>query len=109
MKVNTPGHNYTLDHLDGNQVTTIQFVQRVPLHEPLEGVINQEVLRVLIDRVKFLDKEMPWDGNKDILMHLRKALALHENRALLRHIEKDGLEVENIVTGSDGHFKHDRF
>lgn len=97
------GHCYILNHLDGDGTTTLQFVQRKPFHEPREGVTNQEVLRAVIDRVKELDKETTWEGNAEILYHLRMALALHESRAILRHIEKHGFEIEHIATGPDGH------
>lgn len=104
MKVIEPGHRYELDHLDGNGKTTLQFVSRAPLHEPAEGVINQEVLRALIDRVQLLNSEVPWSGNAEILHHLRMALALHEARAMLRHVEKGHILPETLPVGSDGHF-----
>jgi hypothetical protein len=103
MKVLYPGHLYSLDHLDGHGKTSLQFVQRPSLHEPKEGVTNQEVLRAIIDRVKHLDGEVPWSGNAEIIYHLRMAIALHENRALLRHIEKHGFPIEDSAIGPDGH------
>ena len=99
-----PGHLYELDHLDGKLKTTLQFIQRAPLHKPIEGPTNQEVIRAVIARVKHLDSESPWPGNARILYHLRMAIALHEARAVERHIEKHGLEVEHITLGQDGHF-----
>ena len=103
MQVIYPGHRYSLDHLDGQGKTILQFVQRAYLHEPKEGVTNQEVLRAVIDRVKHLDKEVPWFGNAAIIRHLRMAIALHESRALLRHIDKHDLEIEDLALGPDGH------
>lgn len=104
MKVIYPGHLYELDHLDGDRKTPLQFVSRPPLHPAKEGVTNQEVLRVLIDRVKVLDAEKPWAGNSEILFHLRMALGLHEARALTRHIEKGKLQPESVPVGEGGHF-----
>jgi len=105
MKTIYRGHTYELDHLDGDGKTILQFVQRRPHHQPKEGVTNQEVLRALIHRVKLLNEEAPWSGNAEILYHLRMALALHECRAILRHIEKDGLSVENLALNEeDGHW-----
>lgn len=104
MRVIYPGHCYSLDHLDGEGTSVLQFVQRQPLHEAKEGVTNQEVLRAVIDRVKYLDKEVPWFGNAAILSHLRLAIALHESRALLRHVEKHDLAIEDVALGPDGHF-----
>jgi len=63
---------------------------------------NQEVLRALIDRIKFLDKQKYHRFNKDILYYLRMALILHEERHLERLVE-EWYEVENIETKPD-HF-----
>ena len=86
MEVAYPGHRYLLHHTDSKEdsghSTVLQFVMRPPHHHPCEGVTNQEVLRALIDRVKVLDAELPWEGNSKILHHLRMALVLHEARAL---------------------------
>jgi len=103
MKVIIPGHRYVLDHLDGDKTTSLQFVQRQPFHEPTEGVTNQEVLRCIINRVQTLNSEVPWENNQKIIYHLRMALALHEARAVERHIEK-GEDVENYPVGPDGHW-----
>ena len=103
MKSIYPGHRYELDHLDGEGKTTLQFVRREPLHSPVEGVINQEVLRALIDRVRVLDAEVPWFGNAQIIYHLRMAIALHEMRAMQRNIEKHGYPIEDAAVGPDGH------
>lgn len=107
MKVIYPGHLYMLSQLDakGGEFQPLQFVQRAPLHPPVPGTTNQEVLRVLIDRIKVLDAEVPWEGNQQILFHLRSAIALHESRAILRHIEKHGMEIEKAQLGDDGHLK----
>jgi hypothetical protein len=105
LRAITPGHVYVLDHLDGDNKSYLKFVSRPPLHEPREGVINQEVLRVLIDRVQFLDSEVPWQGNTEILHHLRMALALHEARAFLRHVEKGEIQPETLPVGRDGHIQ----
>src|SRR5262245_26997718 len=104
MRALKAGHLYELDHLDGSGHTMLQFVQREPHHEPKEGVINQEVLRALIDRVQVLDSERPWEGNQAILYHLRIALVLHEVRAMMRKVEKDELQPELVSVGDDGHF-----
>ena len=104
MRTIYKGHEYLLDHLDGDSKTRLQFVQRAPLHPPKEGVTNQEVIRAIIDRVKVLNAEVPWEGNSQILYHLRMALLLHETRAMERHVEKHGLEVEKVATDEDGHF-----
>lgn len=98
------GHRYLMAQLDSDDEQAIQFVQREPLHSPLAGVQNQEVLRVLIDRVKVLHAEKPWTGNERILFHLRMALTLHELRALEYKVSKGKLEPELVAVDADGHF-----
>lgn len=104
MRALYPGHTYELDHLDGDGKSILQFVSRPPLHPAKEGVLNQEVLRAIIDRVQVLDAEVPWPLNAQILWHLRMALVLHEARALIRHVEKGGLKPEHVKLAKDGHF-----
>lgn len=105
MRVLYSGHSYELDHLDGREKSRLQFVQRKPFHEPLEGTTNQEVMRALIDRVMVLHEETPWSGNSEILYHLRMALVLHEARALVRHVEKGSLNPERVALDHHGHFE----
>lgn len=107
MKVIYPGHSYILNQLDAKANTKPQrldFVKRLPHHSPSPGVTNQEVIRVLIDRVKFLDAELPNDVNSQIVYHLRMALVLHEARAMIRAVEKGKLIPEQTLLDDDGHF-----
>lgn len=103
MKVIEPGHIYQLQHLDGSGAGILVFVNREPGTEH-EGVQTQEILRALIDRTQHCDSCLRWDGNDEIIKHLRMALALHEARALLRKTEKGRIEPEKVSTAHDGHF-----
>lgn len=101
MKVLVPGHQYDLEYLDGDGSRWIQFVDRGHGRD-CPGTTCQEVLRALIDRVKFLDAELPWQGNALILDNLRHALTLFEVRAFLRRTGNP----ENIPTDPEnGHWK----
>lgn len=102
------GHTYKLAHIDGSGHTILQFVQREPHHHPQEGVLNQEVLRALIDRVQVLNVEKPWHGNATILWHLRSALLLHEFRAMERDLEDERLKPELVHVDNRGHFVLER-
>ena len=105
MKVIDPGHIYELDTLDGDFRQVVRFVKRFRGALNHSGTVNQELLRVLIDRVRFLDAEKPWPLNEQIIYHLRMALVLHEARALIRKVEKMEINPESIaVSGSDGHY-----
>lgn len=102
MKVIELGHVFELDHLDGNGKSTLRFVNRNPGCER-EGTTNQEVLRALISRVQFLDSQIHWPLNEEIIHHLRMSIALHEARALIRKQEKVQIKIEHKPVGDDGH------
>lgn len=106
MKIVDPGHEYEIESIDGVLPQRIIFVKRFRGIANHAGTTNQELLRVLIDRVERLDAEQPWSGNADILQHLRECLVLHEARALWRKVHKGELKPEQItVSQKDGHFK----
>ncbi len=105
MKIIEKGHKYKLDTLDGEIAVELTFVKRFRGTENHAGTTNQEVIRCLIDRVQTLNDELPWDGNKEIIEHLRAILILHEARALQRKSEKGLIKPEEITTSlHDGHF-----
>lgn len=104
MRTLVPGHRYSLSHLKSQGTTILQFYQDPDLHGGVAagGPNAQEVIRALIERVQTLDAEKPWAGNRDIVSHLRQALAGFEARALLRKAEK-GIPLEALEVGPDGH------
>jgi len=104
MKIMEPGHIYALDELDGTtEHNVLTFVNREKGSEH-PGTQTQEVLRALIDRTVHCDNCLRWSGNDEIIFHLRAALVLHEQRAMMRKLEKGLIKPEFVDTGSDGHF-----
>jgi hypothetical protein len=93
MKILDAGHRYELECLDtpnDGVVETLTFVKREGDGYPGNkghywGTNIQEVLRALIDRVKYLNNQIPDVINQDIIYHLRMALWLLEVRAANRH------------------------
>lgn len=87
MKIIDPGHLYTLAHLDGAGTSLLRFVTRVgsnfPGNQPpaYEGSTTQEVLRALIDRQNYVDRQQPSHYNTRVLWLLREALRVLEARA----------------------------
>jgi len=101
------GHHYEIEQLDNPDESKqkIVFVKRYCGFDNHPGTTNQELLRVLISRVQFLENQLSWIGNEQIIHHLRMALVLHEARALIRKVEKHQLNPENIaINKKDGHF-----
>lgn len=80
MQVIYPGHAYQLAHHDGVHVETLQFVQKVMDGEHLRvevaGTTNEEVIAVLIDRMEYLQEQVPCAENEEVLMHLRRSLQI---------------------------------
>lgn len=92
MKIIDPGHAYELDILDGDRrfPETLIFVKREGENYPGNvghhpGTNLQEVLRVLIDRVKYLDTQIANRRNQTVLYCLRSSIFELEMRAAERH------------------------
>lgn len=86
MRALDAGHVFELDHLDGDAKALLVFVKREGEAFPgnighFEGVITQEVLRVLIARTQYVDSQKHFSENDDVVHHLRFAIWLLESRA----------------------------
>lgn len=95
MEVIDPGHKYNLSMYDGNGSQTLTFVKR---NDPPEkfpgnvdaypGTIIQEVLRVLIDRVKYVENQVSNPScNVNVIDSLRSAIWYLERRTVERRGE----------------------
>ncbi len=90
MKIIDAGHQYELDCLDGPDKQLLTFVKRMGDKFPFNtsaysGTNCQEVLRVLIDRTEYLQKQKPCAETESIIGLLRSALLLFELRAARQH------------------------
>ena len=92
MRIIDPGHVYQLDKLDrepgrDDHLASLTFVRRVgdkyPGNEgePRAGVTTQEVLRALVARTIYVDRQVPCGKNLEVLRHLREAIRALEVRA----------------------------
>jgi len=111
MRILEDGHIYELNELDRNRndesrLQRLTFVAREPHNNRVHaGTTTQEVIRALISRTKYCDNCLRWDGNDQIIYHLRMALVLHEARALIRKQDKGAFNPEEIlIDEKDGHF-----
>ena len=103
MKVLNRGHVYKLNNNKSPSYSILTFFKDKKINgEGFDGTTNQEVLRALIDRIKFLDKQKPHPNNIEIIKCLRKAIVLHEQRHLDRMLEKD-MEIENLEVFENSH------
>lgn len=112
MRSLDPGHVYEVDCLDVGTPQTITFVKREGPGYPFNvghhaGTNCQEVIRVLIDRVKYLQRQIACSENELVIDHLRAALRLFEERAAFRHkrdLPPIPIEIELMPTCTEcGH------
>jgi hypothetical protein len=94
MKVIDPGHRYEVDVYDKGPhdiiYEDIRFMKREGDGYPFNkghypGTNCQDVIRVLIDRVQYLQKQIECNENDRIIYYLRQALVKFEIRAARRH------------------------
>ena len=95
MIVLDDGHKYLLNLLDSENYETLTFVKRCSPPEKYPGNTNsysgtnmQEVIRALINRLKYLDKQIADYRNYLNIVLLRQILLLLEQRAAERHNRK---------------------
>jgi len=117
MRILDPGHRYAVNILDGLGNTEngicigkdhVQFVKREGEGYPGNvghhyGTNCQELVRVLIHRLKYLDSQIPDHNNIHAIKSLRDVLRELETRAAQRHglslpRDKDLIEIEKLPT-----------
>jgi hypothetical protein len=84
------GHKYKLDVLDGNAEVILTFVKREGDKFPgnighYSGTQIQEVCRVLIDRINYLNKQAPHEVNVICTVKLKEIIYWLEYRAHQTH------------------------
>lgn len=107
MKVLERGHIYELENKKSG-IQILSFFKDLPKGgENHDGVLCQEVLRALIDRVIELWTQQPCQESTEILMKLRECLVLFESRAARQSLNKcyasTGLNIEELPTLINGH------
>jgi hypothetical protein len=94
MKILDPGHLYELQMLDNDVIrespVILQFVKREGEKFPgnvgtYPGTILQDVWRVCIDRLKYVDNQDHDIRNDRVLAHMRHSIFWLEERAAARH------------------------
>ena len=76
-----PGHTYELSNFENKDVQgqILRFIHKEPnenneLITISDGTTNEEILEVLIDRIKFLNNKFPCFENESAIEHLEFAL-----------------------------------
>jgi hypothetical protein len=104
MKVLDPGHDYLLTSFDGGEPIRLTFVKRNDPPEEYPGNENahpgtqlQEVLRVLIERCRYVNGQFPWPQTTMVINNLQASLWLLEQRHAERHGDGGALGGQNVV------------
>jgi hypothetical protein len=92
IPLTTTGHRYDLESFDGGAPQTIRFIEKAPKvgGEPGElvtlndGTTNEEVLKMLIDRLRHLNAKVPSRQSALALTYIEQALMWLENRTAER-------------------------
>ena len=106
MKILTEGHKYELNNHENpidvpNQ--TLQFIEKKPAGDGFppgslitvnEGTTNEEVLKVLIDRLNCMNEKFPCRENAIALTHIDTALLWLEKRTADR--KSRGVEGKHL-------------
>ena len=84
MKVLREGHKYEMDAFEeGGEPQTIHFIEKVP-EAPNEtvfnGTTNEEVLKVMINRMQSLQARFPCRENAIVIINLEESLMWLEKR-----------------------------
>ena len=97
MKVLTEGHKYELDSMEHTNPQTLQFIEKSIISKPIteyvtdfklfdrletvhDGTTNEEVLRMLIDRMQYLQGKAACRENAIVITKLEEALMWLEKR-----------------------------
>lgn len=94
MKVITEGHKYELMCFDpptkGGDIQTIQFIEKIPQEGSTQlitvnnGTTNEELLKVLINRMNYLQSKFPCRENALVITKLEESLMWLEQRTKVR-------------------------
>ena len=100
------GHTYRLDSYDGDLDQVLQFMKREGKNYPgnvgsYPGTNMQEVIRVLIDHLKYVDNQKPHYANILVLQLLRNCLFLLELRAKQQRGESLSIGVSATIENLD--------
>lgn len=103
MKTLTAGHKYELENFEAKDQPgqVIQFIEKTPVTEGSpelrtvnDGTTNEEVLRVLIDRMNSMQAKFPCRENAIVTTHLETGLLWLEKRTADRKAR--GVEGKHV-------------
>ena len=100
MKILKEGHKYELDSFEGTNPQVIQFIEKVPEGKNLitinDGTTNEEVLEVLLNRLRNLNTKFPCRENSIVITKLEESLMWLNHRTELRKRQNvEGMQLQH--------------
>jgi len=110
MKVLTLSHKYHLDNFESVETgQTIQFIEKVPVAEGStelrtvnDGTTNEEVLRMLIDRMQGLQAKFPCRENAIVITKLLEELVKTKPAPI--HVAAKKLGIQRLAVNLGLHW-----
>ena len=97
MKVLTPGHRYLLESVEDGESQEIQFIEKKDVGGELitiaAGTTNEEIIKMLLDRMLYLNEWVYDSYNSEVIVHLTNAL----NALLARTADRKARGVEGTT------------
>lgn len=94
MNVVETGHIYKLNNTESSQAQELIFINRDAGNLIYDGTTNEEVLKVLIDRLKYLNMKCPCRENSIVITKLEESLMWLNRRTELRIAQ--GVETKDL-------------
>lgn len=84
MKCIEEGHIYKLNNCETSQAQELNFIKRTEGALVHDGTTNEEVLAMMIDRMKYLNSKIPCRENSIVITKLEESLMWLNKRTELR-------------------------
>lgn len=75
MECTEEGYAYELDNIQSIHTQEIVFLKKIGEEVIHDGTTNEEVVEMLIDRMKYLDTKFPCLENKMVIVKLEESVA----------------------------------
>jgi predicted metal-dependent hydrolase len=101
MKVVDEGHRYLLENVPDDEKPVVRAPQTIDFMKRVDGKMvaphgttNEEVLKMMIDRMQYLQKKLPCRENAIVITKLEESLMWLESRTQTR--VEQGVETKDV-------------
>lgn len=106
MNIIRKGYEYELiNYLNKDKKTYLKFIEKntdLILPGSEDGITNEELVKVLLDRIIYLNKLKGDALNREIINHLSSTLNLLRKRQIKKKDKKENYRKENDTRNNQG-------